>query len=249
MPVPLPPKIFQALAPAIKGNVGAAREVRFTAFIKGRWAALKQAFDGFLDMILPTENNANGESAKSERGKNVQPEDERLRSQSRFDLLCDKNSRPEGTTKSKGNKDRSQKPVFTVEPAGIAEYLLVHIDGSLDWIQVDAGQVIWGPEDTSDSVYIVIKGRLRAITEKDKGAIAITADYGQRDTVGELGVITSSPRRDTLHAIRDTELIPQTLFNAISARNPRTTAQLLRMIASRVRIELDTKTMVAERSR
>jgi lysophospholipid hydrolase len=38
--------------------------------------------------------------------------------------------------------------------------------------------------------------------------------------VGELDVITTSPRRTTVHAIRDTELIrmPQTLFNAISAR-------------------------------
>lgn len=40
------------------------------------------------------------------------------------------------------------------------------------------------------------------------------------DTVGELDVITSSTRKTTLHAIRDTELVrmPLTLFNAISAR-------------------------------
>ncbi|KAI0756290.1 patatin-domain-containing protein [Daedaleopsis nitida] len=131
--------------------------------------------------------------------------------------------------------------------------LVLHIDGSLDWVQVDAGQVLWRPEDVSDSFYIVINGRLRAITENENGAITTTAEYGQGDTVGELDVITSSPRRNTLHAIRDTELIrmPQTLFNAISSRNPRTTAQLLRMIASRVRTELDTshKHMAAERSR
>lgn len=72
----------------------------------------------------------------------------------------------------------------------------------------------------SDSFYIVINGRLRAITEKDGGGVSILAEYGQGDTVGELDVITSSPRRNTVHAIRDTELIrmPQTLFNAISSR-------------------------------
>ncbi|KAF7337681.1 Lysophospholipase NTE1 [Mycena sanguinolenta] len=119
--------------------------------------------------------------------------------------------------------------------------LLLHIDASLDWMQVNAGQVLWRPEDLSDSFYIVINGRLRAITENDAGVVTITAEYGQGDTVGELDVITSSPRRNTVHAIRDTELIrmPQTLFNAISARNPQTTAQLLRMIASRVRDEVD----------
>ncbi|KAH9932010.1 patatin-domain-containing protein [Epithele typhae] len=119
--------------------------------------------------------------------------------------------------------------------------LVLHIDGSLDWVQVDAGQVLWRPDDDSDSFYIVINGRLRAITEKENGAVNIMAEYGQGDTVGELDVITSSKRTNTVHAIRDTELIrmPQTLFNAISARNPRTTAQLLKMIASRVRTELD----------
>jgi len=86
-------------------------------------------------------------------------------------------------------------------------------------MHVNAGQVLWRPQDVSDSFYIVINGRLRAITEKD-GGVKIVGEYGQGDTVGELDVITSSPRRTTVHAIRDTELIrmPQTLFNAISAR-------------------------------
>ncbi|CAK5264734.1 unnamed protein product, partial [Mycena citricolor] len=120
--------------------------------------------------------------------------------------------------------------------------LLLQIDASLDWMQVNAGQVLWRPEDVSDSFYIVINGRLRAIAEDDSGVVSILGEYGQGDTVGELDVITTSPRRSTVHAIRDTELIrmPQTLFNAISSRNPKTTAQLLRMIASRVRDELDT---------
>ncbi|KAG8735024.1 phosphatidylcholine and lysophosphatidylcholine phospholipase, partial [Ceratobasidium sp. 414] len=116
--------------------------------------------------------------------------------------------------------------------------LVLHIDASLDWQQVDAGQVLWRPNDTSDSFYMVLNGRLRALTEKDDGSVNIVAEYGQGDTVGELDVITSSNRRTTLHAIRDTELarMPMSLFNAISIR-------LLRMIASRVRNEVDQSSM------
>jgi lysophospholipid hydrolase len=97
---------------------------------------------------------------------------------------------------------------------------VLQIDASLDWMQVNAGQVLWRPQDASDSFYIVINGRLRAITEKEVGGVKITGEYGQGDTVGELDVITTSLRRTTVHAIRDTELIrmPKTLFNAISAR-------------------------------
>lgn len=98
--------------------------------------------------------------------------------------------------------------------------LILHIDASLDWMQVNAGQVLWRPNDVSDSFYIVINGRLRAISEGKNGKVKIEGEYGQGETVGELDVITSSPRRNTVHAIRDTELVrmPQTLFNAISAR-------------------------------
>ncbi|KIJ66403.1 hypothetical protein HYDPIDRAFT_109426 [Hydnomerulius pinastri MD-312] len=128
--------------------------------------------------------------------------------------------------------------------------LVLQIDASLDWMQVTAGQVLWRPEDVSDSFYIVINGRLRAISEGENGKVTITGEYGQGDTVGELDVITNSPRRTTMHAIRDSELIrmPQTLFNAISSRNPQTTAQLLRTIASRVRDEVDASSNVQFRN-
>ncbi|KAF9451397.1 patatin-domain-containing protein [Macrolepiota fuliginosa MF-IS2] len=128
--------------------------------------------------------------------------------------------------------------------------LVLHIDASLDWMQVNAGQVLWRPNDESDSFYIVINGRLRAIKETEKGDVHIVGEYGQGDTVGELDVITSCQRSTTVHAIRDTELIrmPQTLFNAISARNPQTTAQILRMIASRVRNEVDSSSTTQVRN-
>lgn len=128
--------------------------------------------------------------------------------------------------------------------------LVLQIDASLDWMHVNAGQVLWRTGDASDSFYIVINGRLRAITEDNQGVVKIVAEYGQGDTAGEIDVITSTPRRNTVHAIRDTELIrmPQTLFNAISSRNPQTTALLLRMIASRVRNDIDSSPSARSRN-
>lgn len=105
---------------------------------------------------------------------------------------------------------------------------------------MNAGQVLWRPEDESDNVYIVVNGRLRALADQENGEVSIVGEYGQGDTVGELDVITNSPRRTTVHAIRDTELtrMPMTLFNAISMRHPQSTMQLLRRIATRVRDEV-----------
>ncbi|KZO92752.1 patatin-domain-containing protein [Calocera viscosa TUFC12733] len=119
--------------------------------------------------------------------------------------------------------------------------LVLHIDSALDWMQVNGGQVIWREGDVSDSFYIVINGRLRELNDKDGDDVQILAEYGLGDTVGELDVITGSPRSTTLHAIRETELIrmPLTLFNAISARHPQATVQLLRMIASRNKLKAE----------
>jgi lysophospholipid hydrolase len=117
--------------------------------------------------------------------------------------------------------------------------LVLHIDSGLDWTQLNAGQVLWRPNDESDSVYIVINGRLRALVDQENGEVSIVGEYGQGDTIGELDVITNSQRRTTVHAIRDTELarMPVTLFNAISMRHPQSTVHLLRRIASRVQDE------------
>ena len=73
-------------------------------------------------------------------------------------------------------------------------------------MHVTAGQVLWRAGDVSDSFYIVINGRLRAITEDNQGGVKIVAEYGQGDTADEIDVITSTPRRNTVHAIRDTEI-------------------------------------------
>ncbi|KDN50368.1 hypothetical protein K437DRAFT_273102 [Tilletiaria anomala UBC 951] len=123
--------------------------------------------------------------------------------------------------------------------------LLLHIDSALDWQQVAAGQVIYRQGDEADSFYIVINGRLRAISEKAEGGagIAGNTEFGQGDSVGELDVVTNSLRSVTLHAIRDSELakMPMSLFNAISVRHPAVTIQMSRIIAGRVRAEVANK--------
>jgi lysophospholipid hydrolase len=77
---------------------------------------------------------------------------------------------------------------------------------------------------------------LRSLNEKDN-AVEVLREYGQNDSIGELDVITSVPRSDTVHAIRDTELvrIPAALFDAVSTKHPATTVQFMRLIAGRVR--------------
>jgi len=115
--------------------------------------------------------------------------------------------------------------------------LILHIDFALEWVQVNAGQVIYHQKDESDAIYIVLNGRLRAVQETDQGKVRVVGEYGQGDSVGELEVLTESTRPATLHAIRDTELakFPKTLFNSLALEHPGITIKISKIIAARMR--------------
>lgn len=64
--------------------------------------------------------------------------------------------------------------------------LVVHIDSALEWMQVNAGQVIHRTGEKADSFYFVNQGRLRAISDKPGvSGVDILAEFGQGDSVGE----------------------------------------------------------------
>ncbi|KAF2097642.1 neuropathy target esteras-like protein [Rhizodiscina lignyota] len=118
--------------------------------------------------------------------------------------------------------------------------LIRHIDFALEWVQIDAGQVIYKQEEQSDAIYIVLNGRLRAIRE-DKSGVKVIGEYGQGDSVGELEVLTESDRPGTLLAIRETELakLPKSLFNSLAQEHPGITMKISKIIAKRMRALVD----------
>lgn len=54
---------------------------------------------------------------------------------------------------------------------------MLHIDASLDWMQVAGGKVLWRPGDPSDSFYIVVNGRLRAIDDSEENEVKILGEH------------------------------------------------------------------------
>jgi lysophospholipid hydrolase len=119
--------------------------------------------------------------------------------------------------------------------------LIQHIDFALEWVQVNAGQVIYNQGEESDAIYIVLNGRLRAIKDGENSKVKVIGEYGQGDSVGELEVLTESARPGSLHAIRDTELakFPKTLFNSLALEHPGITIKISKIIASRMRALVD----------
>ncbi|KAJ1826890.1 phosphatidylcholine and lysophosphatidylcholine phospholipase, partial [Coemansia sp. RSA 2599] len=111
---------------------------------------------------------------------------------------------------------------------------ILNIDYALEWIQIKASQMVYRQGETSDAVYVVLSGRLRAFAEED-GAATILAEYGQGQSVGEPNLLFSEPSQFNLHAIRDSELvrIPTSLFKALMQSAPHLTFHLSRTLALR----------------
>ncbi|SPN99569.1 related to serine esterase that deacylates exogenous lysophospholipids [Cephalotrichum gorgonifer] len=119
--------------------------------------------------------------------------------------------------------------------------LILHIDFALEWVQVNASQVLFRKDDESEAIYIVLNGRLRLVEDKKDGGIKVRDEFGQGESIGELEVLTESTRPGTLHAIRDTELVkfPRTLFNSLAQEHPNITIKISKIIASRMRSLFD----------
>lgn len=119
--------------------------------------------------------------------------------------------------------------------------LILHIDFALEWLQVNAGQVLFHEGDESEAIYIVLNGRLRSVADRKDGGVKVRAEFGQGESIGELEVLTESSRAGTLHAIRDTEVVkfPRTLFNSLAQEHPNITIKISKIIASRMRALVD----------
>ena len=123
----------------------------------------------------------------------------------------------------------------------VLDRTILHIDFALEYLQVSAGQVIYDQGDQSDSIFIILNGRLRAIQEKDDKTLNVLGEYGQGDSVGELEVLTETARPGSLHAIRDTELakLPKMLFNSLAQEHPGITMKMSRILAKRMRVLME----------
>ncbi|XDG06827.1 hypothetical protein ABKA04_006442 [Annulohypoxylon sp. FPYF3050] len=119
--------------------------------------------------------------------------------------------------------------------------LILHIDFALEWVQVNAGQVLFHKDEESEAIYLVLNGRLRLVEDRKDGGMNVRAEFGQGDSVGELEVMTESTRSGTLHAIRATELVkfPRTLFNSLAQEHPNITIKISKIIAARMRLLVD----------
>lgn len=104
---------------------------------------------------------------------------------------------------------------------------------AVQWHRLEPGEVLFREGDQSDSVYIVVRGRLGATRAEGQKEVRI-GEAGRGEFVGELGLMGQTPRSATLTAVRDTVVarMDESAFHQLITAQPRMMFELcLRAVA------------------
>ena len=73
-------------------------------------------------------------------------------------------------------------------------------------VRLAAQEWLFRAGDPADRLYFVVSGRLRVVVERD-GEPRVARQVGPGAAIGELAILTDSPRSASVQAVRDTELL------------------------------------------
>ena len=124
-----------------------------------------------------------------------------------------------------------------LDPESLAE-----IESQITWKHLSGGDVLFRNGDPSDGAYIVASGRLRVtIPDRDTGE-RLFDEVGPGQWIGEMGLITRSPRAGSVTAVRDTDLVfvSQDVFDRLVLHKPAALAEATRMLITRLQRQMTT---------
>lgn len=85
--------------------------------------------------------------------------------------------------------------------------LMARIRPRMGTVNLPGGEVLMRQGDPSDSIYLVLSGRLRASLMDADQQIITLGEIGRGEPIGEMGVISQEPRGATITALRDCVLL------------------------------------------
>jgi NTE family protein/lysophospholipid hydrolase len=116
---------------------------------------------------------------------------------------------------------------------GLDAAALDEIATELEWRLVPGGTRVCRQGDEGDSLYLVASGRLVVIRELGDGRETVIGQKGRGDSLGELAVLTGSPRSATVRALRDSVLatLSRERAGSLLRKYPDALLSLTRMLA------------------
>jgi CRP-like cAMP-binding protein len=124
-----------------------------------------------------------------------------------------------------------QVPMFRdIDPARLK--LLAFTSERVNFAQ---GQKFFSQGDPADAAYVILNGKADVSLESPNGAIKV-AELGQDAIVGEMGILSDSPRSATIIAAEPTTAlrIDKRVFLELLTQFPQMSVAVMRELASRL---------------
>ena len=111
-----------------------------------------------------------------------------------------------------------------VDPA-----VLVDLESEFQLEALYGGEVLLRQGDCTDSLFIVMSGRLRVATTTAEGLEVPLAELGAGETVGEMALLSGEPRSANVYAIRDSQLakLSKSSVERLLEKHPKAMLRLL----------------------
>lgn len=102
-------------------------------------------------------------------------------------------------------------------------------------VQFADGQRFFSQGDTSDAAYVILDGRAHVLLNTPHGEIQV-AELGDNSLVGEMGILSDSPRSATIMAAEPTTAlrIDKRVFLELLAQFPQMSLAVMRELAQRL---------------
>jgi NTE family protein len=125
--------------------------------------------------------------------------------------------------------------------AGLDASSLSDLADAMNWLALPGGTTLFEQGEVSDSLYVLLYGRLAAIRTGDDGVARALGCVAPGECVGEIGLITQSPRSASVAALRDSELLrlPRSAFEKLVAMHPAAMLSMARVALRRSKAGTD----------
>ena len=125
--------------------------------------------------------------------------------------------------------------------AGLDSASLSDLADAMNWLALPGGTALFEQGETSDALYVLLYGRLAAIRTSDDGVTRSLGCVAPGECVGEIGLITQSPRSASVSALRDSELLrlPRSAFEKLVAMHPAAMLSMARVALRRSKADAD----------
>jgi hypothetical protein len=109
--------------------------------------------------------------------------------------------------------------------------ILQTIQSEAEYIDLGPGETLLRQRDSSDDVYFVLSGRLRALSESEPDTSAILGEIGRGETIGELAMFTGEPRSASIIALRNSSVVKVTraVIEAAISKQPQIALSMTRI--------------------